>query len=65
LSERTIKCVIRFERFVENFRGPMELLERTKLCLVGKDIVFRFILEYSRLRDFGPKVIDLFLYEDF
>ncbi len=50
---------------MENFRGPMELLERTKLCLVGKDIVFRFILEYSRLRDFGPKVIDLFLYEDF
>jgi hypothetical protein len=24
------------------------------LALVGKDIVFRFIIEYSSLRDFGP-----------
>jgi hypothetical protein len=24
------------------------------LPLVGKDIVFRFIIEYSNLRDFGP-----------
>jgi len=33
----------------------------------GKDIVFRFIIEYSSLRNFGPKVIIicLFLYEDF
>jgi hypothetical protein len=32
----------------------------------GKDIVFRFIIEYSSLRDFGPLVIiGLFLYEDF
>jgi hypothetical protein len=23
-------------------------------CLVGKDIVFRFIIKYSSLRDFGP-----------
>jgi hypothetical protein len=32
----------------------------------GKDIVFRFIIEYSSLRDFGPQVIiiGLFLYED-
>jgi hypothetical protein len=31
-----------------------------------KDIVFRFIVEYSSLRDFGPQVImGLFLYEDF
>jgi hypothetical protein len=29
----------------------------------GKDIVFRFIIEYSCLRDFG--LIGLFLYEDF
>jgi hypothetical protein len=27
--------------------------------------VFRFITEYSSLRDFGPYVMDLFLYEDF
>jgi hypothetical protein len=28
LSELTIKCVIRFDKFSENFRGPMEMLER-------------------------------------
>jgi hypothetical protein len=33
--------------------------------MLGKDIVFRFIIEYSSLRDFDPKVIGLFLYEDF
>jgi hypothetical protein len=27
--------------------------------------VFRFIIEYSSLRDFGPQVMRLFLYEDF
>ncbi len=32
---------------------------------VGKDIVFRFIKEYSSLMDFGPYVIGLFWYEDF
>jgi hypothetical protein len=33
----------------------------------AKDIiVFKFIIEYSNLRDFGPSVIiGLFLYEDF
>ncbi len=31
----------------------------------GKDIVFRFIIEYSSIRDFGTYVIDLILYEDF
>ncbi len=44
-----------------------------KLCLLPlpttkarKDIVFRFIIEYSSLSDFGPEVIiGLFLYEDF
>jgi hypothetical protein len=33
------------------------------LALVGKDIVFRFIIEYTSLRDFGPYVIGVFLYE--
>jgi len=36
-------------------------------CL-GKDIVFRFIIEYSILRDFGPlgnNNRSIFLYEDF
>jgi len=31
----------------------------------GKDIVLRFLIEYSGLRDFGPYVIVLFLYKDF
>ncbi len=33
------------------------------ILLVGKDIVFRFITEYSSLMDFGPwLIIGLFLY---
>jgi hypothetical protein len=35
------------------------------LAFVGKEIVFRSIIEYSSLRDFSPFVISLFLYEDF
>jgi hypothetical protein len=27
--------------------------------------VFRFIIEYNKLMDFGPQVVGLFLYEDF
>ncbi len=30
------------------------------LAYQGKDIVFRFIIEYSSERDFGPYVISLF-----
>ncbi len=30
----------------------------------GKDIVFRFIKEYSSLSNFGRYVIGLFLYKD-
>ncbi len=35
------------------------------LAYQGKDIVFRFIIEYNSLRDFGAYLIGLFLYEDF
>jgi hypothetical protein len=36
------------------------------LAYKGKDIVFTaFIIEYNSLRDFGPSVVGLFLYEDF
>jgi hypothetical protein len=37
------------------------------LAYQGKVVVFRFIIEYSILKDFGPYGIDLFyfLYEDF
>jgi len=33
--------------------------------LLALDIVFRFIIEYSYLRDFDTYIIGLFLYEDF
>jgi hypothetical protein len=35
------------------------------LAYQGKDSVFRFIIECSSLRDFGPYLIGLFLDEDF
>jgi hypothetical protein len=35
------------------------------LAYQGKDIVLRFIIEFSSSRDFGPLVVGLFLYEDF
>jgi hypothetical protein len=31
----------------------------------GKNIVFRFIIKYNSLMDFGLHVVGLFLYEDF
>jgi len=34
-------------------------------ALVGKDIVFRFIIKYGNVREFDPCIIGLFLYEDF
>jgi hypothetical protein len=41
--------------------GIQEVCLLLALALVGKDIVFRFIIEYSSLMDFGPWVISLFL----
>jgi hypothetical protein len=35
------------------------------ICCVGKEIVFKFIIEYSSLRNFDLQVTGLFLYEDF
>ncbi len=35
------------------------------LAYHGNFIVFRFIIEYSSLRDFGPYIIGLFVQEDF
>jgi len=31
----------------------------------GEDIVFRFIIKYSNLTNFGPHVIGLILHKDF
>jgi len=36
------------------------LLNFIGLACQGKEILFRFIMEYSSLRDFGPQVIGLF-----
>jgi hypothetical protein len=44
---------------------PFKFLYFVELALIGNDIVFRFIIEYSSLRDFGSWVIVLFLYEEF
>jgi hypothetical protein len=55
-EKRTTKCNIIYRAFVG-------------LAYQGTDIVFRFIIGYSSLRDFGPQVIIIiglvFLYEDF
>jgi hypothetical protein len=56
--------------FEESFEGKALLRPVRQEIFVGrayegKDIVFGFIIEYSSLMDFGPYVIDLFLYEDF
>jgi hypothetical protein len=56
--------VFRAEDFLFRPMGLLDLVVSI-CCLVGKDIVFRFIIEYSSLMDFGLYVVDLFLYEDF
>ncbi len=35
------------------------------LVYQGKDIVFKFIIEYSNVMDLCPWVVGLFLYKDF
>ncbi len=58
-------------KIVHHLKGIPENKLRVRKCVfVGlayqdKDIVFRFIIEYTSLRDFGPQVVGLFLYEDF
>jgi hypothetical protein len=37
--------------------GEGEVFDFVGLAYQGKEIVFRFILEYSSLRGFGPSVI--------
>jgi len=39
--------------------------KKKKILIYCKDIVFRFIIKYNSLRDFGPEVLGLFLYEEF
>ncbi len=34
-------------------------------CLLRQDIMFKLIIKYNSLRDFGPWAIGLLLYEDF
>jgi hypothetical protein len=51
--------------FVKYLPQDISFLKFVGLAMVGKDIVFRFIIEYTSLRDFGPWVIVLFLCMDF
>jgi hypothetical protein len=52
---------------LHNVMNYILLSEFFGLADQGKDIVFRFIIQYRSLRGFGPWVIiiGLFLYEDF
>jgi hypothetical protein len=45
-----------FNVMIQRLIGVMggHILFIVGLASVGKDIVFRFIIEYNRLRDFGP-----------
>jgi hypothetical protein len=56
-------------RFVAHFNVTLHAMDFGSdfvgIAYQGKDIVFRFLIEYSSLRDFGPYVIGLFLYKDF
>ncbi len=58
-------------KIVHHLKGIRENKLRVRKCVFvglayqGKDIVLRFIIEYTSLRDFGPQVVGLFLYEDF
>ncbi len=64
-SSRAFKCTMGAPRFFRFQRDKPNKQTTFFSRYQGKDILFRFILEYSSLRDFGPWVICLFLYEDF
>jgi hypothetical protein len=49
------------KRFGKTWHNGKKRFEFIGLAYQGKDIVFRFIIEYSSLMDFGPLVIVLFL----
>ncbi len=51
------KIFINLNSFHKPSTWHTKLIFVVGLALVGKDIVFRFIIEYSSLRDFGPFVI--------
>jgi hypothetical protein len=52
-------------KYLPNELGDSKYVQFVGLAYQCKDIVFRFIIEYSRLMDFGPQAVGLFLYEDF
>jgi hypothetical protein len=65
-----IACVNKVcSQFVAHFNVTLHAMDFGSdfvgLAYQGKDIVFRFLIEYSSLRDFGPYTIGLFLYKDF
>ncbi len=66
-----IQCSNQYNFSMSKFKNNIESYNELD-CEQGKDIVvFRFIIEYSSLMDFGPQVIIIiiigliFLYEDF
>jgi hypothetical protein len=60
---------IRRQQYIHGMLCPSLLVLQLDSLLAlptkAKDIVFRFIIEYSSLMDFGPYPIGLFLYENF
>jgi hypothetical protein len=62
-SSRT--CIVVWFLRACSFPSVAILSSGSANLLVGKDIVFGFIIEYSSLMNVCPYVIDLFLYEDF
>jgi Leucine-rich repeat (LRR) protein len=48
-----------------NLEGCSMLMDLPTSIGQSKDIVFKSIIKYSSLRDFGPYIVILFLYEDF
>jgi hypothetical protein len=66
LSSRAAFLRTTTRKFYQSFACFFPELPFIGLAYQGKDIVFRFIMEYTSLMDFGPyAVIGLFLYEGF
>jgi Na+/melibiose symporter-like transporter len=57
---RTKKDVVTIFNHSQFFFSLLESYIFIGLAYQGKNIVYRFIIEYSSLRDFGPSVIGLF-----
>ncbi len=52
-------------KYLPNQLDDSKYVQFVGFALVGKDIVLRFSIEYSSLRDFDPQAVGLFWYEVF